>query len=94
MTKSFGYWMESMTRGNHPRGSVDLVRRRRFHGFRFGRLVEQGDRSAPTIGREYRKEGSRRAMCEQVCDDIKRSIEFSLENPKDALKDAIKWGRA
>ena len=33
------------------------------------------------------------SMCELVCDDIKRSIEFSLENPKDALKDAIKWGR-
>ena len=33
------------------------------------------------------------SMCSQVSDDIKRSIEFSLENPKDALKDAIKWGR-
>ena len=32
-------------------------------------------------------------MCEQICDDIKRSIEFSLENPEDALKDAIKLGR-
>ena len=32
-------------------------------------------------------------MCEQICDDIKRSIEFSLENPVDALKGAIKWGR-
>ena len=33
------------------------------------------------------------SMCSQVSDDIKRSIEFSLKNPKDALKDAIKWGR-
>ncbi len=33
------------------------------------------------------------SVCREICDDIRRSIEFSLENPDAALKDAIKWGR-
>ncbi len=32
-------------------------------------------------------------VCIQICNDIKRSIEFSISNPEAALRDAIKWGR-
>ena len=33
------------------------------------------------------------SVCREICEDIRRSIEYSLENPDAALKDAIKWGR-
>lgn len=33
------------------------------------------------------------SVCRDICEDIRRSIEYSLENPDAALKDAIKWGR-
>ncbi|MGB1461804.1 MAG: MqnA/MqnD/SBP family protein [Candidatus Thalassarchaeaceae archaeon] len=33
------------------------------------------------------------SVCREICEDIRRSIEYSLDNPDAALKDAIKWGR-